>query len=203
MRSHLKAICTGLTLVSLSSLNAFSTSANELTSQRQLLAKTAPQVPTQLQVPKEEKLLFKTAANGVQIYTCQPKEDNPQKYGWKLKAPEAVLLDEKGIEIGKHYGGPTWELKDGSKIQGKIKAKADSLTKNSIPLLLLEVTSHSGKGAMSNVKHIQRLATVGGQAPAEGCNATTKKDVEVKVDYTADYYFYGTAPSPKPASKKS
>jgi hypothetical protein len=203
MRSNLKAICTGLALVSLSSLNAYITFANELPSQHQLLAKTVPQVPSQLQVPKDEKLLFKTAAKGVQIYTCQPKEDNPQKYGWKLKAPEAVLLDEKDVEIGKHYGGPTWELKDGSKIQGKIKVKADSLTKNSIPLLLLEVTSYSGKGAMSSVRHIQRLATVGGQAPAKGCDATTKKDVEVKVEYTADYYFYGTAPVSKAAPKKS
>ncbi|WP_019503067.1 DUF3455 domain-containing protein [Pseudanabaena sp. PCC 6802] len=198
MQSNLKVIFASLALVSLSGLNAYSVSANELPSQRQLLAKTAAsQVPSQLQVPKDEKLLFKTAAKGVQIYTCQPKEDNPQKYGWKLKAPEAVLLDEKGVEVGKHYGGPTWELKDGSKIQGKIQAKADSSTKNSIPLLLLEVTSHSGKGAMSNVKHVQRLATVGGQAPAKGCDAATKKDAEVKVDYTADYYFYGIAPTSK------
>jgi hypothetical protein len=195
MRSNLQAICIGLALVSLSSLNAYSAFANKIASQPQLLAKTtAYQVPSQLQVPKEKKLLFKTAAKGVQIYTCQPKEDNPQKYGWKLKAPEAVLLNEKGVEIGKHYAGPTWELKDGSKIQGKIQAKADSSTKNSIPLLLLNVTSYSGKGVMSGVSHIQRLATVSGQAPAKGCDATTKKDVEVKVEYTADYYFYGTAP---------
>ncbi len=197
MQSNFKFICAGLVFATLSGFSSYSFAGEYKRSQEIALSSTAV-VPTQLQLPKEQRLLLETYAKGVQIYTCQPKENNSQKFGWKLKAPEANLyirLTPKGDklqEIGKHYAGPTWEHKDGSKIQGKVKAKADSPNTNAIPLLLLEVTSHEGKGILSEVNNIQRLNTVGGQAPSKGCDST-KKDVEVKVDYTADYYFYGTA----------
>jgi hypothetical protein len=199
MQSNLKFICAGLVFATLSGFSSYSF-AGEYSSQKEIVALSSTAiVPTQLQLPNEQKLLLKTAAKGVQIYTCQPKENGSKKFGWKLKAPVADLfikLTPKGDklqEIGRHYAGPTWEHKDGSKIQGKIKAKADSSNANAIPLLLLEVTSHEGKGILSEVSNIQRLNTIGGQAPANGCDPT-KQDAEVKVDYTADYYFYGTVP---------
>jgi Protein of unknown function (DUF3455) len=198
MQSNFKLICAGLVFAAISGFSSYSF-AGEYNSQKEIVAlSTTAVVPTQLQLPKEQKLLLNTAAKGVQIYTCQPKENDSKKFGWKLKAPEANLFiklapkGDKLQEIGKHYAGPTWEHKDGSKIQGKIKAKADSPNPNSIPLLLLEVSSHEGKGILSGVSNVQRLNTVGGQAPSKGCDAT-KKDAEVTVDYTADYYFYGTA----------
>lgn len=197
MQSNLKFICAGLVFSTIAGFSSYS-SAGEYESPREIVAlSTYAIVPKQLQLPTEQRLLLDVSAKGVQIYTCQSKENDSKKFGWKLKAPEATLyikLTPKGDklqEIGKHYAGPTWEHKDGSKIQGKIKAKADSPNPNSIPLLLLEVTSHEGKGILSGVSNVQRLNTAGGQAPPKGCDAT-KKDVEVKVDYTADYYFYGT-----------
>jgi Protein of unknown function (DUF3455) len=199
MQLNFKLICAGLAFASISGFSSYS-SASEYESPKEILAlSTYSIVPTQLQLPKEQKLLLNTAAKGVQIYTCQPQGNDSKKFAWKLKAPEATLfikLTPKGDklqELGKHYAGPTWEHKDGSKIQGKIKAKVDSPNPNAIPLLLLEVTSRDGKGILSEVNSIQRLNTVGGQSPSKGCDST-KKDVEVKVDYTADYYFYGTAP---------
>lgn len=191
MQSNFRFICAGLVFATLSGFSSYSAAGEYKSPQETVALSTTSVVPPQLQLPKEQKLLLETHAKGVQIYTCQPKENDNQKFGWKLKAPEAGLLNAKGEEIGKHYAGPTWEHKDGSKIQGKIKAKADSPNANAIPLLLLEVTSHEGKGILSGVSNVQRLNTVGGQAPPKGCDAT-KKDAEVKVNYTADYYFYGT-----------
>jgi Protein of unknown function (DUF3455) len=202
MQSNFKLVWAGLVVAIFSSFSSYS-SAGEYESQKGVMAlSTTAVVPTQLQLPKEQTLLLETAAKGVQVYTCQPKENDPQQFGWKLKAPEATLytkLTPKGDKlqaIGKHYAGPTWEYKDGSKIQGKVQAKADSPDANAIPWLLLDVTAHEGKGILSQVSNVQRLNTVGGQAPPKGCDAT-KKDAEVKVDYTADYYFYG-----KDASKQ-
>ncbi len=197
MQSNFKFICAGLVFATLSGFSSYSFAGEYKSPQETVALSTTSVVPTQLQLPKEQKLLLETHAKGVQIYTCQPKENDNKKFGWKLKAPEANLyikLTPKGDklqEIGKHYAGPTWEHKDGSKIQGKIKAKADSPKTNAIPWLLLEIASHEGKGILSGIDNIQRLNTVGGQAPGEGCDPT-KKNKEVKVDYTADYYFYGT-----------
>jgi Protein of unknown function (DUF3455) len=146
------------------------------------------QVPDTLQVPKDESLLLKAAAKGSQIYTCQASA--PNQFAWTLKAPEAELFDEQGQPLGRHYAGPTWESKDGSKVAGQVKAKIDSTQANAIPWLLLEAKSSGEKGVFSQVKWVQRLHTVGGKAPIEGCDSTHQNQ-EFKVSYTADYYFYG------------
>src|SRR6266704_1241294 len=87
-----------------------------------------------------------------------------------LKVPEADLFDLSGKKIGKHYAGPTWESNDGSKVVGEVKARDDGPAPTAIPWLLLRAKSTSGNGAFSRTQAIQRLYTVGGQAPAESCN---------------------------------
>ena len=98
-------------------------------------------------------------ATGFQIYVCRPDADG--KPAWTLKAPEAELFDEQGKPIGKHFGGPTWQLNDGSQITGKMAAKADAPDPKAIPWLLVTVTGHSGSGKLSGVTSIQRVNTVG------------------------------------------
>ena len=166
------------------------------------LAQAAPtenaQVPDNLKVPKDQSLLLKALAKGTQIYTCQASA--PNQFAWMLKAPEAELFDEQGQPLGRHYAGPTWESKDSSKVIGQVKAKADPSQADAIPWLLLETKSSEGKGIFSQVKWVQRLNTVGGKAPTEGCDSTHQNQ-EYKASYTADYYFYGM-PTAAPAATK-
>src|SRR3954468_14763346 len=61
------------------------------------------------------ELLLKLKAEGVQIYACKPKKDNPKEYEWVLTAPDAKLFDEAGKEVGKHFAGPSWQT-DGGKV---------------------------------------------------------------------------------------
>jgi len=128
-------------------------------------------------------------ATGFQIYVCRP--DANGKPAWALKAPDAELFDEQGKPIGKHFGGPTWQLNDGSQVTGKMAAKADAPDPNTIPWLLVTVTGHSGSGKLSGVTSIQRLNTVGGLAPAVQECTSQSGEVEFKSSYSADYYFYG------------
>ena len=137
-----------------------------------------------------QPVLLKALAKGVQVYVCKAKEGAAGAYEWTLKAPDAELFDEKGQKIGKHYGGPTWESTDGSKVVGQLRAKVDSPEATAIPWLLLDAKTTEGTGVLSKVKNIQRLATVGGKAPATGCDAAHEK-AETRVDYTATYYMYG------------
>jgi hypothetical protein len=164
------------------------------------------EIPKSLSVPKEEVLLLKSKAKGSQIYVCQSTSNpssptEPATYQWVFKAPKAALFDEQGVQQGKHYRGPTWEWQDGSKVQGKVTAKADSPEVRSIPWLLLaaqqptatDVKTDAKPGVLSAVKWVQRLNTAGGKAPQTGCDLT-HQNREVRISYTADYYFYGDRP---------
>lgn len=92
-----------------------------------------PTVPDNLKVPDGQVVLLKALGKGVQIYTCKAKTDDPSKFEWTFKAPEADLFNHKGEKIGKHYGGPTWEANDGSKVVGKVQARADAPDASAIP----------------------------------------------------------------------
>jgi hypothetical protein len=50
--------------------------------------------------------------------------------------------------------------------------------------------SGQGDGQLASVTYIQRIETVGGNAPTDGCDQSAA-DVEQPVPYTATYVFYG------------
>lgn len=151
-----------------------------------LSMKDAPALPSPtLAVPAGNRLAFHYDAVGVQIYDCKA---NATGASWVFRAPEATLYGRGGEIEGKHYAGPTWESKDGSKVVAS-KIAAFTADPASIPELLLGAVSHTGDGRMSGVTYIQRLDTVGGLAPKDGCDATLV-GATARVDYTATYYFY-------------
>lgn len=148
---------------------------------------SAPDVPDAIAVPSGLEPVLFVHAKGSQIYTCQAGTDG--KFSWTLKAPDAELRDRKDKIIGQHSAGPKWTLKDGSDVTGKASAHVDSLDPDSIPWLLLNVVSNSGKGQLARVTTIQRVHTHGGKPGNEACDEL-HKDAETKSAYTADYYFF-------------
>jgi len=154
---------------------------------------SVPVVPDGIKVPPTEVLSFAANAKGVQIYECRVKKDTTAQYEWVLKAPEADLFDGRGKRIGRHYGGPTWESSDGSKVIGEVKGSEPSTDTKAIPWLLLQAKTHEGNGIFGRINIIQRLETVGGKPPAEGCDQSGSGK-EVRVPYTAVYYFYASKP---------
>jgi hypothetical protein len=149
-----------------------------------------PAVPASLQVPATEVLLVQARAVGVQIYECQATKDDPSKFDWVFTAPEAQLFDHSGKLIIKHSAGPTWEATDGSAVVGEVAAKDNGPDAMAIPWLLLRVKSTSGHGVLSRVQFVQRINTLGGKAPAGGCSQLLLGS-PVRMQYTADYLFYG------------
>lgn len=145
-------------------------------------------VPEALKAPADQVLAFELQATGVQIYQCRARQDDPTRFEWIFQAPQADLFDASGQLVGRHYGGPTWEGTDGSRVVGEVKAKDTSLSSGSIPWLLLGAKTTSGAGLFSAVRSIQRLDTVGGAAPASASPAQAGQ--EVRVPYTATYAFY-------------
>ena len=148
---------------------------------------SAPDVPDAIAVPAGLEPVLFVHAKGSQVYICQAGADG--KFTWTLKGPEAELKDRKDKVIGEHSPGPTWKLKDGSEVTGKAVAHVDSLDSDSVPWLLLDVVSNSGKGALAKVAKIQRVQTHGGQPGGEACDESHKGE-ETKSSYTANYYFF-------------
>jgi hypothetical protein len=140
-----------------------------------------PAVPDNLKPPAGTKIVLEAHATGDQVYTCDGTS-------WVFSRPDAKLFDESGKQIGSHFAGPTWEASDGSRVMGKAIANATP-DPQSIPWLLLEAKAHEGSGVLTSVTHIQRLETVGGTAPVEGCDAARKGE-ESRSHYTAIYVFY-------------
>jgi hypothetical protein len=154
-------------------------------------------VPDALKVPATQELSLEVQATGVQVYECKASKEEPTRFEWVFKAPEAVLLDSAGKKIGRHYAGPTWESDDGSKVVGEVKAKDNGPDPNAIPWLLLTAKSKLGKGVFGETQSIQRVNTSGGKAPLEGCDES-QLGKESRVAYKATYRFY--APKPEEVS---
>jgi hypothetical protein len=110
-----------------------------------------------------------------------------------LVEPQAKLFDDKGKLVAKHFGGPTWEAKDGSAVMGTVTGRVDSATPaTAIPWLRLSATPVRGSsdGLLTKTTFIQRVATTGGLPPAAADCNTKKAGKKDKVPYTADYYFW-------------
>jgi hypothetical protein len=148
----------------------------------------APVVPSEIAVPEGNPLFIEALADGVQIYTCKAKDDGAG-YEWSFSAPEATLRDESGAVLGKHYAGPSWEANDGSRVEGKVQAKVASSDTAAIPWLLLATEGVGTDGIFAKTTFIQRLETVAGVAPTDGCDEASM-GTEARVPYTATYYFY-------------
>jgi hypothetical protein len=153
---------------------------------------TVPIVPDSLKVSATQTLSLEARAVGTQIYDCKPSKDDPARFEWVFRAPEADLFDTAGNRIGRHYAGPTWELNDGSKVAGEVKARDGGPDVNAIPWLLLSAKSNSGAGVLARTVSVQRIQTVGGKAPSGGCTQAQADNV-APVPYSAMYYFYAQA----------
>jgi hypothetical protein len=143
--------------------------------------------PASIQPPAGQ-LLLRAAARGAQIYTCKAKAADGTAFEWVLLAPDAELFDGSGAKLGRHFAGPTWENNDGSRVVGETVQR--SPVPGAIPWLLLRAKSTEGAGAFAHVQYVQRIDTVGGVAPAAGCDAA-HAGAEARVEYSANYDFYG------------
>ena len=153
----------------------------------------AKHIPPELAPPASAALLFELGARGVQIYACEAKPGEANAYAWTFKSPKAELLNARGEVVGDHFGGPTWQGNDGSTVVGRVLERADAPnSKHDIPWLLLEARQNTGSGVFATVTHIQRLATDGGVAPSDGCDAD-HVGKEARVPYEATYAFYSPA----------
>jgi hypothetical protein len=130
----------------------------------------------------ELKPFLTLQAEGAQIYQCKAGADG--KLLWTFREPIAALMRD-GVTVGRHFAGPSWQLNDGGRIQGKITGRAPGATAADAPWLKLEISARDGGGLLSDAAAIQRVRTLGGalEGPCEAEGALRS------VPYSADYVF--------------
>jgi len=133
-----------------------------------------------LAAPDGSTLMFEALGVGVQIYHWNGTS-------WGAPTPAATLYADAGLHavVADHFAGPTWRSNSGGTVVGTVlnRCVPDAA---SIPWLSLSGVAE-GPGVFQHVTFVQRLHTVGGNAPAE---AGTIIGEERRVPYTADYLFY-------------
>jgi hypothetical protein len=131
---------------------------------------------------KGETVVLTVHAEGAQVYEC--KADQGGKLAWQFREPIATLMAD-GKTVGRHYAGPTWELADGSRVQGKPAGRAPGAAAADIPWLKLDAVDPHGPGVLAGIATIQRINTRGGQF--EGACDTA--GATHAAPYAADYVF--------------
>ena len=144
-----------------------------------------PEECSSIRVPEGNKLAFHAYAKGVQIYKWKVVTQK-----WDLLAPQAGLFAEPNSfgEVGTHYGGPTWESKSGSKVEGRrVLGTGCTPDPTAVAWILLSKYRTEGAGIFTKITFVQRVNTTGGLAPIEPglLDGETRQ-----IPYTAEYYFY-------------
>lgn len=146
-------------------------------------------LPAAIQVPAGHKVMLETVGVGEITYECRAKAAMADQFEWVFVGPDAKLLSRSGKELGKYFGPPaTWQSLDGSKVTGAQVAVSPAQP-GAIALQLVKANPAMGQGAMQGSSYIQRVATVGGIAPAKTCDASMLRSKEI-VKYQADYIFW-------------
>jgi hypothetical protein len=134
-----------------------------------------------LRAPAGNRLVAALYAEGDQVYRWSGS-------GWTFVEPSARLYVSRFLKwpVGTHYAGPVWEAYGGSKVQGTVVRRCTP-NSSAIPWLLLSATSTTSHGLFKGVTFIQRVGTVGGNAPSAVGDSV---GAIARVPYATEYLFY-------------
>ncbi|MEM5388498.1 DUF3455 domain-containing protein [Paraburkholderia phymatum] len=133
----------------------------------------------------DARAFLSATASGVQIYACEYGSDHT--LGWVFRQPHATLYDANGAAVIEHSAGPSWQARDGSRIEGHVIAQKPSDMPDSVPQLLLQTRSTGAQGSLASTRYVQRVKTVGGVKPTGPCTAEHQPGSS---PYIATYLFY-------------
>lgn len=134
----------------------------------------------QLAAPIGSTLMLHAFGIGFQIYHWNGTS-------WGVATPSATIYADAGGNgaVASHFAGPTWQSNSGGSVVGTV---ANRCVPDPASIAWLSLAgAPSGPGIFSKVTFIQRLNTVGGNAPSTPGSVVGQ---EAKIPYTADYLFY-------------
>jgi Protein of unknown function (DUF3455) len=178
---------------------------------------TPPPVPSDIQVEAGNSAFLVGHGVGTQNYICLPCPNattpaaacpDASGFAWLLFTPEATLFNDHLKPVTTHFFSPnpaengtiraTWQhSKDTSIVWGgraTASSDPDFVAPDAIPWLRLPMAGveegATGGDTLTATTFIQRVNTVGGAAPSDGCAQSTDVGAKAFVPYEADYFFY-------------
>ena len=164
---------------------------------------TPPPVPADLELPESGEPFLIGHGVGTQNYVCQPST-SLGRVAWTLFTPQATLFSDLDEQLTTHFFSPnpsesgvvrvTWEHSEDTSIVWARAIASVVVRPDAIPWLLLQKVGTqvgpTGGATLTATTFIQRVNTVGGLAPATGCDALRDVGHKRFVPYTADYVFF-------------
>jgi hypothetical protein len=145
-----------------------------------------PALPNAVRVPAGHRHAMTLKAAGTLNYECRPHPGMAGAYGWVLDAPDAALLHWSGLRVGRYYGGPTLEYRDGSRMRLKLVGSSPD-DPGKLPIQLYEALERNG-GELGEVTYVQRLNGIS-RAPGARCSAR-EVGTAARAAFSADFLFY-------------
>jgi hypothetical protein len=182
---------------------------------------TPPSVPGDIKVEVGNVPFLVGHGVGTQNYVCATSTASVSGFAFSLFTPQATLFDDAGEQLITHFFSPngdphalppeagtirvTWEdSRDSSRVWAALvrqSTEAPFVQKDAVAWLLLQTkgvaAGPDGGDRLTKVTFIQRVNTVGGLAPADGCSTFEDLGRRAFVPYSADYFFYKTDPPVK------
>jgi len=178
---------------------------------------TPPSVPATIRVEAGNRAFLEGHGVGTQNYICLPCPNattpatacpDDSGFAWLLFTPEATLFDDHDKQLTTHFFSPnpdedgiiraTWQDSRDSSIVwgGQAIASRDAkfVAHDAIAWLLLPMAGTqegpTGGDTLTATTFIQRVNTVKGLAPSDGCSGPENVGAKAFVPYEADYFFY-------------
>lgn len=119
-------------------------------------------------------------AMGSQVYECRAAENAAP--AWVFREPKAQLY-VNGLPLGRHFAGPTWELADGSNVDGRVVASVAAPKPSDIAWLRLAVVARVGTGTLTPATAVKRIDTNGGVLAGPCPSAGAVQEVPYRAVY--------------------
>jgi len=163
-----------------------------------------PVVPPNLAAPVGTTAFLIAHARGTQNYVCLATATG---VSWTFFGPQATLFDDNASQQITHFLSTnpvdgtlraTWQHSGDTSTAwaAAIQSSTDQnfVAPGAIAWLLLQVVGAQYGPTLghklTSTAYIQRVNTVGGMAPADGCSGATDVGRKALVPYMADYVFY-------------
>jgi Protein of unknown function (DUF3455) len=158
-------------------------------------------IPADIAVPDDAVLFLVGHGFGTQNYVCLPSGTG---FAFSLFTPEATLFNDGSQQLITHFFSPnpeenntiraTWENSHDSSMVWAAAVKQVIVREDSVAWVRLDVKGAAegptGGRKLTPAKFIQRINTLGGNAPATGCSSLADVGTKAFVPYAADYLFY-------------
>ena len=183
MRSLISLAC--LSLIGLLAGCASQTDVWPIAKSQSVAWNVDPVIPGAVRGPTGHVLLGHLTGVGTATFTLQADANDANRLIWVMTDDHGGELVDDAGHVAAHTDGTHWVSEGGQRLTAEPIATVSRPGR--VPWVLYRASGAEGSGMFGEAQFVQQIHTIGGPRRAAGQEA----GAQVKVQYTADYYFYG------------